>query len=62
MAVEVDGRWSTICCRRVVAMFMTGDGEGGESDAGPPKRCSILYSLFLSDTAKPGTKPGGLVR
>jgi len=39
VAVDVDGRWSTICCRRTVAVFMVGvvDEEEGEKGrmAGP---------------------------
>jgi len=35
IAVDVDGRWSTICCRRVVAVSMVGavtvGGEEGEN-------------------------------
>lgn len=53
MAAEVDGRWSAICCRRAVAMFIAGGREEGGVE--PLTRCGILYPLFLSDSANPDT-------
>lgn len=55
MAVDVDGRWSTICCKRTVAVFMVGavveERVGGGGD-GCPNRTLKDFIAFLSDTEK----------
>lgn len=59
--VDVDGIWSTICCRREVAVSMVriaaeGRGEGTVGD--PRKERGILYPLFSPEHCEEFTTTG----
>lgn len=57
MAVEVDGRWSIICCRRAVAVLIVGVAVVGreEGDGWVAQRNSEGFLYPLTSPASPDT-------
>jgi len=61
ITVEVDGRWSAICCKREVAVFMVGIvvvGRGKGTMGVQMKQRGILYPLFSSEHCEELTTTG----
>ena len=50
IAVDVDGRWSTICCRRAVAVAIVGVGGVGRSEGGdlPTERATEEFICAIN--------------